>query len=103
MNLSCWLVVQGVRLANYARDRKPGQIRVTKTKPNTGRDEIAVRLDVEIPDSLFDKPTLEARIQVPEGEARGPVITTEVADNLAEVIRRETGLTIHLSAGEEVQ
>lgn len=101
MNLSCWLIVQGVRKYNWDTIRKPGQVRVTKTKPNTGRDEIAVRLEIEIPDSLFDKPTLEAQIQVPEGEARSATITTEVADNLAEVIRRETGLTVRLSAGEE--
>lgn len=103
MNVNCYLVVQGKR-PRYATGepgrREPGQIRITKTRPNTAADEIAVKLDIEIPDSLFIKPTLEARVTVPEGAGYGPAITTEVADNLADVIRQQTGLTVRLSVDD---
>lgn len=102
MNVTCYLVVQGKRPRFHTlgapERREPGNVRVTKTKPNTAADELAVRLEIEIPDSLFSKPTLEARVSVPEGAGYGPAITTEVADNLADVIRQQTGLVVRLSA-----
>lgn len=99
MNLMCYLVVQGVETYRGSVRRKPGTIKVAKRKPSTAADEIAIRLEVEIPDGLFQKPTLEAKITVPNG-IHGPIITTEVADNITDIIRRETGLTIRLSADD---
>lgn len=99
MNLVCYLVVQGMETYRGSDSRKPGTIKIAKKKPATAADEIAIRLEVDIPDGLFQKPTLEAKISVPEG-LHGPVITTEVADNIADLIRREMGLTVLLSADE---
>ena len=104
MIVSCYLVVQGKRPRIGPKDdsrREPGNLRLTKTRPNTAADELAVKLDVEIPDSLFVKPTLEARIQVADTVSAGPVITTEVVDNLAQIIQERTGLSVKLSAVEE--
>ena len=104
MIVSAYLVVQGRRPKYRPRDtteREPGALRLTKTRPQTAADELAVKLEIEIPDSLFIKPTLEARIQVADTVSGGPVITTEVVDNLAEIIRERTGLAVKLSAVEE--
>lgn len=58
---------------------------------------------MEIPDSLFQKPTLQAKFRVPEGTGHGPVITTEVADNIAEIIRREAGVIVRLAVDERAR
>lgn len=104
MKVKCYLVVQG-KPAKYGADREhrrdPGNLKLTKTKPSTDGDEIAIALDLEIPDSLFIKPTLEARITVPECTPHGGNITAELADNIAEEIRRQTGFSVHISAEQE--
>jgi hypothetical protein len=104
MKLKCYLVIQG-KPAKFGPDREqrrdPGNLKLTKAKPSTDRDEIAIALDLEIPDSLFIKPTLEARITVPECTPHGGNITAEVADNIAEEIRRQTGFSVHISAEQE--
>ena len=104
MQVICYLVVQGKVPKfgmNRQNTREAGALRLTKTRPSTAADEISVKLDLDIPDSLFIKPSLEARISVPKGGERGPVITTDVADNIAELIRQQTGLTVHLSVDED--
>lgn len=104
MNLICYLVVQGVPPrfgSNRETRRETGQIRVTKKKPDTKKDEISIRIDADIPDSLFVKPTLEAKISLPEGVARGPEISAEVAQNISEIIQQQTGMVIRLSADNE--
>jgi len=104
MKLKCYLVVQG-RPAKYGIEkqnrRDPGNLKVTKSKPNTDSDEITIALDLDIPDSLFIKPALNVSISVPEGSPHGGEIDADVADNIAEVIRQQTGLTVRVSAEQE--
>lgn len=106
MKATCYLTIQG-KPPKYGTPearrfkREPGTIRVAKTRPNTRSDEIAIKLDVEIPDALYIKPQLEARVTVPDDGSRGPVITAEIADNIAEAIRERTGLEVRISAADE--
>ena len=104
MKLRCYLVVQG-KTPRFGPDRntrrEPGTLRLTKNRPNTDRDEIAVCLDMEIPDSLFTKPVLQARVSVPEGSNYGGEIQAGLADNIAEIIRQQTGFSVHISAEQD--
>ena len=104
MKLKCYLVVQGKKPKyglNRETEREAGAIRLTKTKPSTASDEIAVCLDIEIPNSLFIKPTLQASVSVPEGSPHGGVITADVADNIADIIRQQTGFSVNVTAEQE--
>lgn len=91
-----WVTVQGTPIYRNSSKRKPGRLQIRKSKPATEGDEIAMRFELEIPDSLFAKPSLDVRASIPEGDAGGPVITTEVAADIAEAIRRQTGMTVHI-------
>ena len=104
MKLDCYLVVQGKRTQfGVGRDsrRDPGTIRVAKRKPACARDEVAIKLSLDIPDSLFIQPTLEASITVP-GPA-GPVITAEVQERISEIVQQQTGLTLRIDAAQQEQ
>lgn len=104
MRLKCYLVVQGRKPKyglNREAEREPGALRITKNRPDTAKDEIAVCLDMEIPDSLFTKPVLQARVSVPEGANYGGEIQAGVADNIAEIIRQQTGFSVHISAEQD--
>lgn len=100
MNLSCYIVVQGKQPSfgpNRETRRDPGTVRLTKKKPACARDEVALKLNLSIPDSLFVTPTLEASIDVPESQAPRE-ITAEVCENISEVLHQQLGLRIQLSA-----
>ena len=103
MKVDCYLIIQGVKpkYGPYRESRRePGSVRITKKRPNTRSDELAVRLTVDIPDTLFIRPTLEARISVPGDSCNGPVINTDIADNVAQVIRDQLGVNVSVSVGE---
>lgn len=98
MEASFWLVVEAVK--KYGRLHL-GAVTTRKTKPATRSNEVAVRVHLEIPDTLFERPTLEARVVVPESDVPGPVVTAEVADNIAEALSEQLGLRVHISSGDE--
>lgn len=98
MRAEFYLVIQG-KPGRYRKEvRELGSIRTAKRKPACAADEVALKLSLEIPDTLFVKPTLEASITVP-GPA-GPVLTAEVEENIAEIIRQQTGMSVHITAAE---
>ena len=74
--------------------------RLTKTRPRLESHELAIKLRVEIPDALFEKPTLTASFTVPKEAAVGPVIDTVVTDNVQEAIEQATGLKFEVSVVE---
>lgn len=101
MKLECHLTVQGKK--NHWQSRHhgrpmfdPGAIRVSKGKPSTvNRDEIAIKLCLHIPDSLFDKPILEVNAHIKDG-GHHMVVDADVADQLAQQIKEQTGLAVDL-------
>lgn len=70
-----------------------GSCRLTKGKPALDWNEVTILLDIELPNALFDKPRLEAKITVPDEAAVSGVIESVVAENVQEAIEQATGLT----------
>ena len=106
MNVQCWLKVRAVK--NGYRSKitdpdyfKPTDLRVSKNKPDIGSDEVAVKLNISIPNSLFLKPSLEFNISIPEDAAILPPIDSEVTDNLAEILTGQLGQKVHLIVSGE--
>jgi hypothetical protein len=74
-----------------------GACRVTKAKPGLDWNEVAIFLEIELPDALFNKPRLEAKITVPDEAAVSDVIESVVAENVQEAIEQATGLTFSVA------
>lgn len=81
-----------------------GTARVVKRKytyspklPALKEDEVAVALEVSLPESLFKKPQLQATVNVPEEAVRPNVIDAEVVDNIKEAIRSVTGVEMSIT------
>ena len=60
-------------------DRK-GVVRMTKTRPALHRQEIAVQLNITIPDSSFLAPFLTASLNVAESQVIQPIVELEITD-----------------------
>lgn len=69
--------------------------RMAKRKPALAKDEVAIEVTVDLPASLFEKPTLAAKI-VGTGEAPRLDLTPEFIANIEEHLEAQTGLRIEL-------
>lgn len=85
MKITQWLVLG-----------KSGIKAVRKTKPSLDWNEIAVKINLEVPDQLFVRPTIEARIIV--GDVPSNVIDVEdVIVNTKELIEQQTGIKVNFT------
>jgi len=90
-----------MKLQKWITINSRGSARITKGRPALDADEIAMMLDISLPDALFRKPRLEARIDIPEEAAQAEVITSEVVGNVQEAIESATGLTVVVNVVKE--
>lgn len=74
-----------------------GVCRLTKGKPGLEWNEVAILLEVNLPDALFNKPRLEAKITVPDEAAVSGIIESAVTENVKEAIEQVTGLTFSVN------
>lgn len=88
------------KFTTWGRQHGRPQVRVTKAKPFCEADEVAVAIRLELPESLFRRPQLQARIVVPEGQAPA-AITPDIQQNIADVVRDQLGISLHISAPNE--
>lgn len=77
------------------RDGKPS-VRVCKGKPVLGKDEVPIKLKLDLPEALFKRPQLSASIVVPPDNAPAD-ISAEVQDNIAAAIRDATGMDVRIT------
>jgi len=75
--------------------------RLTKDLPKLDSNEVAVKVSIELPDNIFTKPQFEAKIVIPKEAISRPVITSEVVDNVQEIIKQNTGFEVKLELIEK--
>ena len=81
MKISKWLIIN-----------EKGACRITTGKPSLNYDEVAMKLNIEIPDSVFIRPHLQANIKI-DGELQHE-FNYEEEKNIKDVL--ETLPNIHL-------
>jgi len=70
---------------------------LTVGRPRLDWDEIAMALEIELPNALFKKPRLEAKIVVPDEAAVTDTIESVVTENVKEALEQATGLIFSVS------
>ena len=86
MNIKKWLTIDS-----------RGISRISVGKPALSWDEVSIRLEVNLPDALFTRPGLEAKISIPEEAANKEIITSDVIENVKEAIETATKLTFSIN------
>lgn len=76
-------------------------VRAAKSMPALAPNEVAIKLNLEIPDALFTRPQLEAKVTIPDDAVAKPVIEAQVIDNVQEIIKQQTGFDVRLEVVEE--
>jgi hypothetical protein len=72
--------------------------RLAKKKPSLAAGEVVMLLDVDLPESLFKRPQLSAKVRVPPDQMGKTFITADVADNVAAVLSQQLGMRVTVSA-----
>jgi shikimate kinase len=73
-----------------------GRVRVAKKRPGLASDEIAVYLSINLPNALWRKPSITARISLPEGQERTEEIEAKVVQEVRDYLLKGTDLKIEL-------
>ena len=80
-----------------------GTTRTVKTKPGLDWNEISIRIDLTLPDSLFQKPSLNAVIEIPQDKVNPTTIDVEMSNNIAQAIEQATGHAVKISIAEPAE
>ncbi len=84
-------------LKKWLTTNEKGTARLTSQRPHMDTDEVSIYIEIEIPTALFRKPTLQAKMKIPEEVAITKEIDAEVTDNIEEAIKTLTGLEMVVS------
>lgn len=89
-----------MKLKKYLSVRSNGSVRVTANKPSLYSDEIAIQLNLDVPNQLFEKPTLVADISIDEELAGQSLIAAETIDNAKQLISDALKLELRVETVE---
>lgn len=87
----------------YLRVNSNGSVGLTKSRPDLTFDQVAVCVELELPDILFKKPQITASIKVDHADVTPLIIDAETANNVKEAIETITGIKVLLKVENPVQ
>lgn len=94
MLLDKYIIVEG-------RQSRYGSItlyaRMVEKTPKLKGNEIALRLSIDLPKALFERPTLVAKMTIPDEAVPEVNISPDVTANIEEIIKQSTGLTMSVN------
>ncbi len=93
MKISQYLIVKRANRYKYTS-------RMTVGSPALQANEVAVKISLELPDAIFDKPAFEAKVVVPDAAVSKPIISADVIDNVQDIIKQNTGFEVKLEVVE---
>ena len=71
--------------------------------PALAAGEIPVKITVVLPEALFTRPQLQAKVIIPESAVSKPVIDGNILDNVREVLEQQTGMAVQVFLVENEQ
>lgn len=75
-------------------------LRMTRKVPALQPGEVAIRVDLQLPEALFVRPTLKATITVPADQVSRPTINAAVVENIREVLQQQLGVNLRIALVE---
>jgi hypothetical protein len=69
---------------------------VKSLKGQMPSNAVALKLNIQIPDSIFQRPQLEASIKINEEDVSKPMINAAVLDNIKEAFQQQLGVDVNI-------
>lgn len=89
-------MARNIEVLCYLVINSRGRVKATRHKPPLAMDEVAVRIQMNLPEMLFARPQLQASLTVKEDAVSPHVITPEVLISTKELLERGTGMSVEL-------
>ena len=99
METIVWLKVSAKKWGSYSPAYRAGSVQAFKSKPTTNGNEVAIRLSLSIPDSVFSEPVFEAKVTLPDSKKEVP-ITAEIQQNVQKVLSDKMGFRVKVSVAD---
>lgn len=80
-----------------------GSARIVERVPALKGNEVAMRLELSLPDELFQRPIVKASISIPKTAVPQVKLDATVTDNVQRIIQEVTGLEMHVTVVEAVE
>lgn len=84
-------------ISKYIVINSRGGAKITGREPRLNANEISLRIYLEVPNAMFERPRLEAIMKVPVEAIPRAKITTSLSDNVEKLIKQATGLTMKVN------
>lgn len=91
MEISSFLIISPGK-----RRYSPNVKLVKSLKGNMPSSSVALKLNIEIPDSIFQKPQLQATIKINEADISKPIIDAKTIDNIKEVLSQHLAVDMSI-------
>lgn len=91
MKTEFWLVQSVARSGSHL---KPSVPKTVKNKPSVGRNEVAIKVSLDIPNSYFQLPELRAKITLPDVRNDGPTVDVTMEQRVAEELKKSLGVNV---------
>jgi hypothetical protein len=90
-----WLRIEGKKKgANWW----PGEVKASKSKLSTSNKEITIKLELEIPNEVFEEPVFEAKFTLPKTTRQLPT-SQEIAKEVGAELTKRMGFRVKLDMG----
>lgn len=77
-----------------------GNVTIREKEPRMAGNEFAVKLVLDVPDALFSRPILVAKMAISKEAIPKSSITPTITDNVEKLIKEATGLEMRVSIVE---
>lgn len=78
-----------------------GNVRLAEREPRMAGNEIAVRISLDIPTKIFERPIVQATMKIPDEAVPKTKITPEITDNIQKIIKDATTLNMVVRVVEQ--
>ncbi len=68
----------------------------TRGKPTVHPGEVCVKLNLELPSTVFEQPAIEAKITVPKESVTPSVVSTVAVEKVKSLIEKDTGMPVRI-------
>ena len=90
-------------IIKYLIINKNGSVSVREREPRMAGNEIALKIQLEVPIALFQRPVLEAYMKIPLEAVPKTKISTSITDNVEKIIKEATGLNMVVKVVEQLE
>jgi len=79
-----------------------GKIEVKKNKPAIRLNQIGIKIKLELPQALFERPVFEATVRVEDQGEASRFLSTDIQEGIQRAIAEQAGMSVNVITVEQI-